>query len=140
MNLKISNVSQNNFFAWNIDNFSALFLKFECFEGRRNNINKLYRTSMSGLVSWMYIDMKVFALHQVAFFSIFCKDDSDMLQLSKKLSIFSMMFYKETSQLQTPHPQIILAKIMENRKVWAVPLLRFLTLCLLLTFYKKGRN
>jgi hypothetical protein len=88
----------------------------------------------------MYIDMKVFALHQVAFFSIFCKDDSDMLQLSKKLSIFSMMFYKETSQLQTPHPQIILAKIMENRKVWAVPLLRFLPLCLSLTFYKKGHN
>jgi hypothetical protein len=32
-----------------------------------------------------------------------------------------MMFYKETSQLQTPQPQIILAKVMENRKVLGGP-------------------
>ena len=71
---------------------------------------------------WYYecIDMKVFASSYFLQY-FFCKDDSDMLKLSKKLSIFSMMFYKETSQLQTPHPQIILAKIMENRKVWAAP-------------------
>ena len=35
---------------------------------------------------------------------LFCKDDSEMLRLSKKLSNFSMMFYRETSQLQPPPP------------------------------------
>ena len=62
-----------------------------------------------------------------------------------------MMFYRETSPLKTPPPpkcrqkynytvvnSLLLAKIMQNSKVWAIPLLRFLTLCLLLTFYKKG--
>ena len=31
--------------------------------------------------------------------------DTNPLRLSKKLSNFSMMFYRETSQLQTPHPK-----------------------------------
>ena len=82
------------------------------------------------------IDMKVFASNY--FLQYILQRRFRYVKAFKKLSIFSMMFYKETSELQTPHPQIILAKIMENRKVWAVPLLRFLTLCLLLTFYKKG--
>jgi hypothetical protein len=38
-------------------------------------------------------------LYQVDYFFIFCKDDFEMLRLSKKLSNFSMMFYRETSQL-----------------------------------------
>ena len=36
---------------------------------------------------------------------IFCKDDSEMLRLSKKLSNFPMMLYRETSQLQAHTPK-----------------------------------
>ena len=63
------------------DNFSAFFLKFECC------IEQV----------WYYCIH--WCLYQVVFFFIFCKDDSEMLSLSKKLSKFSMMFYRETSQL-----------------------------------------
>ena len=65
-------------------------------QGRRNNIH-VY----AGMVYYECFD---WFLYQVVFFFIFCKDDSEMLRLSKKLSNFSMMFYTETSQLQTLHP------------------------------------
>ena len=40
----------------------------------------------------MVLRMLDWCLYQVVFFFIFCKDDSEMLRLSKKLSNFSMMF------------------------------------------------
>ena len=43
-------------------------------------------------------------LYQVVFFFIFCKDDSEMLRLSKKLSNFSMMFAEERHSCN-PHPK-----------------------------------
>jgi hypothetical protein len=36
-------------------------------------------------------------LYQVVFFFIFCKDNSEMLRLSKKLSNFSMLFYSDVA-------------------------------------------
>jgi hypothetical protein len=36
---------------------------------------------------------------------LFCKDDSEMLRLSKKLSNFSMMFKLRNVTAANPHPQ-----------------------------------
>ncbi len=52
-------------------------------------------------------------------FFVFCNDDSEMLRLSKKLSIFSMMFYRETSQLTPTFLSLLpLLKPRLHNKTW----------------------
>jgi hypothetical protein len=123
MNLKISNVSQNNFFAWNIDNFSALFLKFECFQGRRNNINKLYRTGMSGMVLWMYWHEGVCIKLLSSVYS--AKTIPIFYSFQKNYRFFPWCFTKKRHSCKLPTPKLYWQKLWKTERFGRSPCLGF---------------
>jgi hypothetical protein len=84
------------FFAWDIDNFSAFFLKFECFQFKEGVI--MYRTAMV---------LRMYRLVLVSsFFLIFCKDNSEMLKaFEKTIEFFHDVLQRNVTAANTPPPQ-----------------------------------
>jgi hypothetical protein len=68
-------------------------------QGRCNNIN-VY----AYIEQVWYYECIDWCLYQVVFFFIFCKDDSEMLRLSKKLSNFPLMFTEKRHSCKPPPP------------------------------------
>ena len=103
---------------------SAQLISFEidCFYSLWTRIYEYLPPQLSIFRRLWYYECFEWCLYQVVFYFIFCKDDSEMLRLSKKLSNFPMMFTEKRHSCKPPPPNEHMTFLVEKIDMWGLPL------------------